>query len=154
MTTTFRISEVAQRSGFSPATLRYYEELGLVAPPARSDAGYRLYDEASVQRLRFIGRAKQLGCTLDEIAELLAVCDAEGVRCEGVQARLRELMDAKIADAQRRIAELTALSASLADARDCLGIQTADGPCDDDCGCLAPLVPLGRRPEPTVRPEL
>ena len=76
MITTFQIAEVAQRSGFTPATLRYYEDLGLLAPAGRTDAGYRLYDDTSLDRLRFISRAKQLSCSLDEIADLAKVWTA------------------------------------------------------------------------------
>ena len=79
MSTTFQIAEVAQRSGFTPATLRYYEDIGLLRPAGRTDAGYRLYDETSLERLRFIARAKQLGCSLDEIADLASAWD--GGRC-------------------------------------------------------------------------
>lgn len=135
MTTTFQIAEVAQRSGFTPATLRYYEGIGLLAPAGRSDAGYRLYDETSLARLRFIARAKQLGCTLDEIAELAAAWD--GDRCAGVQERLRSTVAAKIGDAHRQIVELTGLAAELQQAAAALSSDPVDGPCDDTCGCIA-----------------
>lgn len=65
-----RIKEVAERTGFSAPTLRYYEEIGLLPAPTRTAAGYRTYDEATVERLAFIARAKWLGCSLDEIADL------------------------------------------------------------------------------------
>ena len=60
-----RIAEVAERSGFSPATLRYYEELDLLPAPARTPAGCRAYDESVLGRLAFIARARSLGCTLE-----------------------------------------------------------------------------------------
>lgn len=133
MATTFQIAEVAQRSGFSPATLRYYEDIGLLAPASRTDAGYRLYDETSLERLRFIARAKQLGCSLDEIAELTTVW--EGGRCANVQERLRATVDAKITDARTQITELTTLTADLQRAASILSTAPVDGPCDDTCGC-------------------
>ena len=71
---------MAHRSGFTPATLRYYEDIGFLAPASRTDAGYRLYDETSLERLRFIARAKQLGCSLDEIAELTTAWDGAGAQ--------------------------------------------------------------------------
>ena len=111
MSTTLQIAEVAQRSGFTPATLRYYEDIGLLTPPGRSDAGYRLYDDTSLDRLRFIARAKQLGCSLDEIADLVSVWD--GGRCATVQDRLRTTVETKIAAAHAQIAELTTLAAEL-----------------------------------------
>lgn len=61
----FTIGQLAQRSGFSASTLRYYERSGLLTPIARTGAGYRLYDETSQRRLRFVSRAKRLGCSLD-----------------------------------------------------------------------------------------
>jgi DNA-binding transcriptional MerR regulator len=134
MTTTFQIAEVAQRSGFTPATLRYYEGIGLLAPAGRSDAGYRLYDETSLARLRFIARAKQLGCTLDEIADLIAAWD--GGQCAHVQQRLRTTVATKIAEARGRIAELGAFVAVLQQVEAVLSVEPVDGPCDDLCACL------------------
>lgn len=139
MATTFQIAEVAQRSGFTPATLRYYEDIGLLAPASRTDAGYRLYDETSLDRLRFIARAKQLGCSLDEIAELTTAWD--GGRCAGVQERLRAAVETKISDAHTQIAELTTLVADLQDAAVTLSATPVDGPCDDTCGCTTDTPP-------------
>ena len=133
MSTTLQIAEVAQRSGFTPATLRYYENIGLLTPPSRTDAGYRLYDETSLERLRFIARAKQLGCSLDEIADLASVWD--GGRCAPVQERLRATVETKIAEAHAQIAQLTTLAAELQRAAATLSTGPADGPCDDTCGC-------------------
>jgi DNA-binding transcriptional MerR regulator len=133
MSSTLQIAEVAQRSGFTPATLRYYEDIGLLTPPSRSEAGYRLYDEASLERLRFIARAKQLGCTLDEIADLVSVWDAG--RCATVQERLRATVETKISQAHARIAEMTALAAELQRAAATLSAEPVDGPCDDTCTC-------------------
>lgn len=160
MSTTFQIAEVAQRSGFTAATLRYYEEIGLLAPVRRTDAGYRLYDEASLERLRFIARAKQLGCSLDEIAELTTVWD--GGRCAPVQERLRVAIDAKITQAHAQVAELTRLAADLQAAASSLSAQTPDGPCDDTCGCLSDVagqsagasVPLVARADATIAADV
>lgn len=101
--TTYRISQLADRVGIRPATLRCYEQVGLL-PARRSPSGYRLYDDSAVQRLRFIGAAKRLGLPLEEIRDLLAVRD-DG-RCADVRDRLRPLLSAHIADAERRSAEL------------------------------------------------
>jgi MerR family copper efflux transcriptional regulator len=147
MSNTYQIADAARRSGFAASTLRYYEEIGLLRPAGRTAGGYRAYDDADLDRLAFIGRAKQLGCTLDEIAELLVAW--EGQRCEPVQNRLRQLVDSKLDDAERRSAELTAFTAQLQQAAATLGIHTPSGACDADCGCLAPaaapvMVTLGR----------
>lgn len=135
MATTYRIAEVADRSGFTPATLRYYEDIGLLAPVGRTAAGYRVYDDSSIERLRFIARAKQLGCTLDEVADLGAAWD--GGRCQHVQDRLRTTVATKLSEAHGRIAELTTLAADLQRAAAALTAAPAEGPCDESCGCLA-----------------
>jgi DNA-binding transcriptional MerR regulator len=134
--TTYRIAEVARRSGYSAPALRYYETIGLLPPAQRSENGYRLYDDATLDRLAFITRAKQLGCTLDEVGELATAWD--GGECAPVKHRLQALIDAKLGDAERRIAELTTLVADLHHATTTLADHTPDGPCDADCGCTAP----------------
>lgn len=135
MTTTYKIAEVAKRSGFNASTLRYYEELGLVTPTRRSDAGYRLYDDSTLARLTFIARAKQLGCSLEEITDLAAAW--QDGRCQPVQLQLRALVDGKIAEAETRVAEMIAFTAELQQAAIALARHTPDGPCDDDCGCVS-----------------
>ena len=138
---TYQIAEVAERSGFTPATLRYYEDIGLMPPAERSPAGYRLYDDAAVERLRFIARAKRLGCSLDEIAELAHAWD--GGECGPVQVRLQAMVEAKTAEAQGRIAELTAFTAELRRAAAALS-------------ATAPTAPATRRAAvpATVRPPV
>ena len=150
--TTYRIAEVAARSGFTPATLRYYEDRGLVRP-SRSEAGYRIYDDRALQRLRFIARAKELGCSLDEIADLAGVWD--GGRCVHVQQRLRATVEARVAASQRQIAELTRLTADLQRAAAALAADPTPGPCSDTCACMAtPSVGAGDHPgtAPTAIP--
>jgi len=135
METTMRIAEVASRSGFPAATLRYYEGRALLPPPRRTPAGYRAYDEAVLDRLAFIARAKAVGCSLDEIVELMA--DWDQGRCAPLQERLRRQTTAKLGDAQTRIAELTAFAADLRRALGTLASHTPEGPCDQDCGCIS-----------------
>jgi DNA-binding transcriptional MerR regulator len=71
-----RVGEVAGRLGVSPRTIKYYEELGLIEPEARSSGGFRLYGEEDVRRLERILRMKGIGYSLATIRELLAVRDA------------------------------------------------------------------------------
>ncbi len=152
MNADLKIAEVARRSGFPASTLRYYEDIGLVTPIERTPAGYRLYDERTVERLAFIGRAKQLGCSLDEIADLVTAWD--GGSCAPVQERLRELLESKIDEAQTQAAELLALTSQLQVARRGLDHHTPDGPCDDACGCTtdrAETVPVTLTTGPTSR---
>lgn len=157
MTIGLRIAEVARQSGFTPATLRYYEEIGLLPPPLRSASGYRLYDDHALARLAFIARAKQLGCTLDEITDLSIAWD--GGQCGPVQDRLRAVVAAKLAESQARAVELAKLTADLRRAAAALEHHRPDGPCDDRCGCTgteptASAVTLGPKPPRAVEPPI
>src|SRR5262245_974354 len=134
MTPRLHIADVARRSGFTPATLRYYEEIGVLPAPPRTDGGYRTYDERTLERLAFISRAKQLGCSLDEIAELSVAWD--GGECGPVQDRLRRLVAEKLSAAQSEIVELMTLTAELRTAAAALERHRPIGPCDDSCGCV------------------
>jgi MerR family transcriptional regulator, copper efflux regulator len=68
-----QIGQVADRTGLSLRTIRFYEENGLVPPTGRSAGGFRLYDEDAVARLEVIKRMKPLGFTLEEMQELLTL---------------------------------------------------------------------------------
>lgn len=130
---TYRISELARRTGVSASTLRFYEQLGLLSA-ARTASGYRVYDEDAARRLEFVGAAKLLGLPLEEIRELLGVW-ADG-ECVHVRAKLRPLVAAQIADVQRRIAELTAFAAHLERVHDELAGRAPSGQCGPGCGCV------------------
>jgi DNA-binding transcriptional MerR regulator len=136
MGATLLISELAARSGYSPSTLRYYEQVGLLTAADRSSGGYRLYDQAALARLRFIDRAKQLGLPLEEIRDLVTVWD--GGLCAQVQDRLRAHITAKAADVQARIRDLTTFAAELEHAHTELATKSPDGACGDGCGCSVP----------------
>ncbi|HEY7946348.1 MAG TPA: MerR family transcriptional regulator [Acidimicrobiales bacterium] len=137
---TYTIGEISERSGFTASALRYYEGIGLVVPAARSASGYRIYDRHTLERLAFIARAKDLGCSLEEISDLVGTWDAE--KCGPVQRRFHALVTDKIAEARRQIAELTAFSSQLHQAAVQLSGPPVDGPCDDDCACLGSDPPL------------
>lgn len=134
------ISAVAQRTGFSPSTLRYYEDVGLLRP-RRNGAGYRVYDEQAVDRLLFVRRGKQLGLNLDEISELVTLWD--GDRCAPVAQRLRALVADKLAHTRARIADLAAFAAQLQDAVSGLDSEPGNGRCGPDCLCHGVAVPDG-----------
>ena len=136
VTTGYKIKEIADRTGFSAATLRYYEDIGLLPESARTAAGYRVYDDRTVERLAFIARAKQLGCTLEEIADLTLAFD--GGQCGPIQDRLRSIVATKIATTQQQIVELMTLSAELQQAAASLELHRPEGPCDETCGCTSP----------------
>jgi DNA-binding transcriptional MerR regulator len=97
---TLTIGRLADRAGVHVETIRYYERRGLLAEPARSGAGYRLYDEQDLWRLEFIARAKRLGFTLGEISELFGpgqtrapeeVLDAAHAKLAAVDDQMRVL---------------------------------------------------------------
>jgi DNA-binding transcriptional MerR regulator len=142
----YTIGETAARSGFSASALRYYEGIGLVEPATRTDAGYRIYDDHTLARLAFIARAKQLGCSLEEITDLVGVWDGE--RCGPVQRRFHELITDKLRDARRQVIELSAFASQLQFAAEQLSGEPIDGPCDDGCACVseAPTTPVVASP--------
>jgi MerR family transcriptional regulator, copper efflux regulator len=158
----YTIGEVAGRSGFSASALRYYEGIGLVEPSTRSEGGYRLYDDTALDRLAFIARAKQLGCTLEEITDLVSIWD--GQQCGPVQRRFHELITDKIRAAEAQVVEVNAFAAQLQVAAELLSVEPVDGPCGPDCACVAvgesdpaagvvaELVTLGRKPVVTEVP--
>ncbi len=106
------IAEVCQRTGLSPRTVRYYEEIGLLPGVRRSEGGRRVYGADELERLSFITRLKTLGLSLKEIRELNAVY-AIGGSTEAMLAHLRGLLDAHLADADRRLRELDGLRRQL-----------------------------------------
>ncbi len=111
-------SEVAERVGVNPETLRYYERKALIPTPPRSDGGFRLYDESYVDRLRFIQRAKDLGFTLSEIKGLFDLRVDEEATCRDVRAQAEEKIEeveAKMEDLRRIRNALTTLAEACRD---------------------------------------
>jgi MerR family copper efflux transcriptional regulator len=103
------IGQVASRAGIGVETVRFYERQGLLEEPARKDSGYRQYPKEAVARLRFIGKAKELGFTLKEIKELLSLRLDPTTSCADVKRRAEE----KIADIEAKIATLQRMRRAL-----------------------------------------
>src|SRR5919106_3198304 len=103
------IGQLATRAGVNIQTVRYYERRGLMPRPAGTRAGYRQYRPEAADRLRFIRRAQDLGFSLEEIAELLALRVKHASACATVEARAR----AKIAIVERKIGELQRMRRTL-----------------------------------------
>jgi MerR family mercuric resistance operon transcriptional regulator len=103
------VSSLAEQVGLRPHTLRYYERVGLLPAPARNAAGYRLYDEAVADRLRFIRGAQRFGLRLADIRELLQALDHGRCPCGHTEALLRERM----AEIDAELGRLQALRAEL-----------------------------------------
>ena len=125
------IGELAKATGVGVETVRFYERKGLVTAPARKTSGYRQYSEETVERMRFIRRAQQVGFTLKEIKDLLALReDADSRRGD-----VRDKAAAKIADMDAKVDDLLAMRESLvALLTSCEG----DGPASE-CPIIAAL---------------
>ena len=106
------IGQVAARADVHVETIRYYQRLGLVGEPPRPLGGIRHYDEKTVARLRFIKRSQQLGFTLDEVRNLLALEDGQSCRetCALAEKKLG-VIEARLADLRRMQKLLKALIA-------------------------------------------
>lgn len=103
------IGQVADRAGVGIETVRFYEREGLLEEPARRESGYRQYEGEVVARLRFIKRAKELGFSLKEIKELLALRVDPTITC----AEVRSKAQAKVADIEEKIETLQRMKKAL-----------------------------------------
>jgi DNA-binding transcriptional MerR regulator len=109
-TSTFPIGEAAARSGVSADTIRYYERVGVLPSPPRSDAGYRRYSDASVARITFVRNAARFGFPLKELAGFLRARERGQPPCRSVKAAADRLL----LDMDRQIAELVKTRAEMA----------------------------------------
>lgn len=119
-----QIGSLAKQSGLSVKTLRYYEGIGVLAPPARTPGGYRDYDDGTLGRLQFVRAAQAVGLTLREIREVIAFRERGDVPCSHVLDVIlhhAEEVDRRIAELQRLRAELGRLAdrARTLDPADC-----------------------------------
>jgi len=105
----FTIGQLARETGINLETVRYYERRGLLPKPPRTSSGYRLFPIDAAQRLRFIKRAQDLGFSLAEISELLAL----RVSRRTSTAEVRKRAEAKIDDIERKIRSLESMRKSL-----------------------------------------
>lgn len=136
------VGALAKLAGVNVQTIRYYEQRKLLPTPERSAAGYRLYPEATASRVRFIKRAKELGFTLREISDLLALRAAPGANRDD----LRGQCQTKIADIELRLQALTAIKSAL----EGLVGACAKSSSTSECPILEFLEPeLGKNHEPT-----
>lgn len=103
------IGELARQAGLNITAVRFYERRGLLPDVERASSGYRLYPPVAVDRLLFIQRAKSLGFSLDEIAELLSLNQNPATCCQDV----RDKAAAKMADIEHKLAQLQRIHAAL-----------------------------------------
>lgn len=124
-----RIGQVAKRSGVPTKTIRYYESVGLLPQPDRTASGYRDYNEPALQRLRFVQRARSLGFSVRECANLLALYEDKHRASAEVKAMARE----HVAQVDAKIAELRTMRRTLGELIDkCHGDERPDCPILDD----------------------
>ncbi|MBA3054980.1 MAG: helix-turn-helix domain-containing protein [Sphingomonadales bacterium] len=124
------IGMLSRRTGCNIETIRYYEKIGLLPAPARSEGGHRLYGHGHLMRLGFVRRARGLGFTLDEIRALLQLAEDRDRPC----AEAREVAVVHLADVRAKIADLRAMEAVLAETV----LRCADGK-TPDCPLLETL---------------
>ncbi len=119
------IGKLARAAAVGVETIRFYERRGLLPPPPRSAAGYRHYGPDALRRLRFIQRAKELGFSLDETAELLALRADASARCDDV----RSAAAAKLRDVEAKLRDLVAIRDTLTELVERCGCQGPSSPC-------------------------
>jgi DNA-binding transcriptional MerR regulator len=116
-----KIGEVAARAGVTVDTVRFYERVGVLPAPARTESGYRSYQPGIVERIRLTRELQAIGFTLSDAVDALATHDAGSATCESERWRLEAVLDRVDA----RLAELTALRGRIVDAQE----ACADGRC-------------------------
>jgi DNA-binding transcriptional MerR regulator len=105
----YSIGELAAETGVKVPTIRYYEGIGLIPPPPRSEGNQRRYDEGALDRLRFIAHARAMGFPMGELRAMLRIAGHRDAPCEDIDALVR----ARLSEVEDRIARLTALRAEL-----------------------------------------
>lgn len=128
------IGSVARDTGVPAKTIRYYESIGLIPRAQRSENGYRHYGDTDVEVLRFIQRARRLGFSVNDVADLLALWRDK----ERASADVKALAQRHVEEMERRIAELDALRRTLVDlAERCHGDDRPECPILDDLAGIA-----------------
>lgn len=107
----FAIGVLSRRTGVNIETVRYYERIGLIPAPARSEGGHRLYGEGHLLRLNFVRRARDLGYTLNEVRALLDLAEQRDRPC----AEAREVAAVHLTDVRSKIISLRAMERVLSD---------------------------------------
>ena len=125
----FTIGQVATEAGVHVETVRYYQRIGLVAEPVRPAGGVRRYDQTIIERLKFVKRSQELGFSLDEVRQLLALDDGQSCR------ETRLLAEQKLAVIEQRIVDLAQMRKTLKS----LVAECASGKRPRSCPIIASL---------------
>jgi len=126
-----KTGQVAKEAGVNVETLRFYERRGILKEPKRRASGYREYPPETVQIVRFVKRAQELGFTLDEVEELLVLRDDSARSCDEV----RQVATVKIGEIESKIRELTSMKEALS----VLVASCGDGTPERECPILDAL---------------
>ena len=130
------IGAVARLTGLPAKTIRYYEDTGLIPPAERADNGYRMYGERAIHVLRFVKRARDLGFSVNDVSDLLALWEDERRESADVKRVARRHLDA----IERKICELESLRSTLRELVDhCRGDHRPDCPILDDLAASMPM---------------
>ncbi|WP_417310999.1 MerR family transcriptional regulator [Devosia sp.] len=106
----YSIGQLATQTGVKVPTIRYYESIGILPEPGRTQGGQRRYDAAALERLRFIAHAREMGFPMPQLRAMLDISTEREAPC----AELDALVEARLADVDTRIERLTRLRAELA----------------------------------------
>ena len=120
----FTISKLAAACGVGVETVRYYQRRQLLAEPSRKEGGFRSYDDSHVQRLNFIKRTQELGFSLEDAGELLALSDGTNNK-----QPVREMTQARVRDIRQKITQLEAMAQALETLSECCVQSTSSQPC-------------------------
>ncbi|HSS63403.1 MAG TPA: Cu(I)-responsive transcriptional regulator [Gammaproteobacteria bacterium] len=124
-----RIQEASRQSGMRPKTIRFYEEIGLVRPAARSANGYRQFNDTDVRTLKFIARARKLGFSVEDIQKLLSLWQDK----KRASADVKKLALAHADEIEARIRELESVKQAVLDLADhCHGDDRPECPIIDE----------------------
>jgi len=145
------IGQLAQATGVSAKTIRYYEQVGILPVPSRSGAGYRQYVQGDVHRLLFVRRARALGLSLATLKTLVVELDGGAGLTMG--PRLHTLVTEQLHIVQQQIAEFQLLEQQLTQVLRRLE-SDASAPHTERCQCLDLDIPEGRQPLQDVTPSL
>ncbi|MBA3966048.1 MAG: helix-turn-helix domain-containing protein [Nitrospirales bacterium] len=122
------IGELSKQTCCNIETIRYYERIGLLSKPPRTEGGHRLYDHEQIKRLVFIRRSRELGFSLEEIRTLLKLVDGQRYTCEEVKT----VTDGHLEDVKKKISDLRRLQKTLAGiSAQCQGGQVPECPIID-----------------------
>jgi MerR family copper efflux transcriptional regulator len=139
------VGQLARATGVPTKTIRYYEQVGVLPMPRRSDAGYRHYSRHDVHRLLFIRRARALGLSLANLKALTAELDSG--ECLTMRPRLHALVTEQVRTVQQQIAEFQVLERQLAQVLHRLQTPAPTSHADG-CQCLGSDTPKAQEPHP------